>query len=262
MRLAGAVSDARAPGRSVEGRRIGLFIEHLLGARRIYHQKPTAFFYPGLPSIEFYPREDFPWLTPIEAATDAIRSELFAVAPHNQLTEAFTPYVAYPDGVPLDQWAELNHSPRWSAYFLFKGGEPTADALARCPATLEALAGAPQPLVRRRTPSGMFSVLQPRTRIPPHTGVSNTRLVAHLPMIIPADCGFRVGNESRPWRDGEAWVFDDTLEHEAWNNSSQPRTILIFDIWSPFLSAVERDLITRVTAAADDFNDGGLEFGL
>jgi aspartyl/asparaginyl beta-hydroxylase (cupin superfamily) len=108
----------------------------------------------------------------------------------------------------------------------------------------------------------MFSVLQPKTRIPSHTGVSNTRLVVHLPLILPPDCRFRVGNETRAWRDGEAWVFDDTIEHEAWNDSDRPRTILIFDIWSPYLSAAERELIARVTAAADAFNGADPEPGL
>jgi aspartyl/asparaginyl beta-hydroxylase (cupin superfamily) len=108
----------------------------------------------------------------------------------------------------------------------------------------------------------MFSVLQPHTRIPPHTGVSNTRLVVHLPLILPTDCTFRVGNETRPWRMGEAWVFDDTVEHEARNDSDRPRTILIFDIWSPFLSPSERALIAEVTAAADAFNETDPESGL
>ena len=102
----------------------------------------------------------------------------------------------------------------------------------------------------------MFSVLQPKTRIPPHTGVSNTRLVVHLALVVPPRCGFRVGNETREWRAGHAWVFDDTIEHEAWNDSDLTRTVLIFDIWSPFLSEMERELVRRVTAAADAYNTG------
>jgi aspartate beta-hydroxylase len=260
--LLDAVADARAPGRAAESRRIGTFIDHLVGSRRIYHQKPTSFFYPGLPSIEFYPREDFPWLTEVEAATDAIRRELFAVMADDSLSDRFEPYVDYPAGVPLDQWAELNRSPRWSAFYLFRDGEVVSGNAGRCPATIAALDLAPQPHVIRRSPAAMFSVLQPRTRIPPHTGVSNTRLVAHLPLILPDDCRFRVGNETRAWREGEAWVFDDTIEHEAWNDSDRPRTILIFDIWSPFLSDAERELVARVTAAADAFNGGAPEQGL
>jgi aspartyl/asparaginyl beta-hydroxylase (cupin superfamily) len=252
--LLDAASDAGGSGRSAEGRRIGTFIEHLIGARRIYHQKPTSFFYPGLPSTEFYPREDFPWLDDIEAATPSILAELRAVMSDDALAARFGPYVDYPPGLPLDQWAELNQSPRWSAFFLFRDGEPVRGNADRCPATMTALARSPQPRVIRRSPSAMFSVLQPKTRIPPHTGVSNTRLVVHLPLILPGDCRFRVGNETRAWRMGEAWVFDDTIEHEAWNDSDRPRTLLIFDIWSPFLSPAERDLIARVTDAADAYN--------
>jgi aspartyl/asparaginyl beta-hydroxylase (cupin superfamily) len=103
----------------------------------------------------------------------------------------------------------------------------------------------------------MFSVLQPHTRIPPHTGVANFRLVVHLPLILPAGCGFRVGGETREWRMGEAWVFDDTIEHEAWNDSEEARVILICDIWSPRLSEEERLAIAGVIAATDAFNGTG-----
>ena len=257
-----AVADVRGLERAPESRRIGTFIDHLIGARRIYHQRPTTFFYPRLPSIEFYPREDFPWLTGVEAAAGAIRQELLSVMADDGLADRFGPYVDYPPGVPLDQWAELNRSPRWSAFYLFRDGEVVSGNAERCPATMAALRLAPQPQVVRRSPAAMFSVLQPKTRIPPHTGVSNTRLVVHLPLILPGDCRFRVGNETRVWREGEAWVFDDTIEHEAWNDSDRPRTILIFDIWSPFLSRAERELIAHVTAAADAFNGAAPDQGL
>ncbi len=256
------VSDAKALGRSTESRRIGTFIEHLVGTRRIFHQRPTSFFYPGLPSIEFYPREEFPWLSDVETAAAAVRQELFAVMADDELSARFGPYVDYPAGLPLDQWAELNKSPRWSAFFLFRDGAAVSGNADRCPATMAALDHTPQPSVIRRSPAAMFSVLQPKTRIPPHTGVSNTRLVVHLPLILPPDCRFRVGNETRAWRGGEAWVFDDTIEHEAWNDSDRPRTLLIFDIWSPFLSETERDLVARVTAAADAFNGTDPDPGL
>jgi aspartate beta-hydroxylase len=96
-------------------------------------------------------------------------------------------------------------------------------------------------------------VLSPHTRIPPHTGVANTRLVLHLPLIVPEGCGFRVGSETRPWKVGEAWVFDDTVEHEAWNDSDDIRIILICDVWNPLLGEEERELIARVMAAMDAF---------
>jgi aspartate beta-hydroxylase len=253
-RLVEATSGAGGIGSSEEGRRIEAFIDHMVGRRRIFHQQPSAFYYPGLPSIEFYPRDMFPWLEAVEAATPAIQAELAAIFADDEAQAGFAPYVAYADGLPLDQWAELNHSPRWNAFHILKDGVPVPDNARRVPATLEAMAAAPMPDLTGRSPAAMFSVLQPKTRIPPHTGVSNTRLVVHLALVIPPECGFRVGNETRAWRAGEAFVFDDTMEHEAWNESDRTRTVLIFDIWSPFLSPAERELIQRVTRAADAFN--------
>jgi len=94
-----------------------------------------------------------------------------------------------------------------------------------------------------RGPTAFFSILDANTQIPAHTGVTNTRLTVHLPLIVPPECGFRVGSEVREWVPGQAWVFDDTIEHEAWNRSDLPRAILIFDIWNPLLSSAERDLM-------------------
>ena len=92
----------------------------------------------------------------------------------------------------------------------------------------------------------MFSILKPRTRIPPHTGTSNTRVTVHLPLIVPPGCRFRVGADTREWREGEAWAFDDTIEHEAWNDSDQPRAILIIDAWNPLLTEAEREVVRRI----------------
>ena len=120
--------------------------------------------------------------------------------------------------------------------------------LARCPRTAERPARARRSAMwRARGPTAYFSILEARTRIPPHTGVTNTRLTVHLPLIVPPGCGFRVGSETREWVPGKAWVFDDTIEHEAWNESDTPRAILIFDIWNPFLTPAERDLIRAAT---------------
>ena len=106
---------------------------------------------------------------------------------------------------------------------------------------------APQCDVAAHGPTAFFSILEAGTRIPPHTGVTNTRLTVHLPLIVPPGCGFRVGSETREWVPGKAWVFDDTIEHEAWNLSEVPRALLIFDIWNPLLTAAERDLIQAAT---------------
>jgi aspartyl/asparaginyl beta-hydroxylase (cupin superfamily) len=260
--LKDVTSGARAVGKAAESRRITAFVERLTGRRAIYQQQPTHFAYPGLPAIEFYDRELFPWLPDLEAATPDIRGELLGVLTDEGPAKEFEPYIEYPDGVPLDQWAELNHSQRWSAFHLFKAGAKDEANCAKCPNTIATLAALPQPQAPGRSPASMFSLLQPRTRIPAHTGVSNTRVVVHLPLVIPPGCGFRVGSETREWRLGHAWVFDDTIDHEAWNNSDQPRAILIFDIWSPFLSENEREMIVQVMNAMDAFHGPPAEGGL
>ena len=258
--ISSEIGGLRGRAGGEEARRTDAFVDFALGRRRNFRQEPTDFFYPGLPAIEFHERAQFPWLPALEAATAAIRSELLAVLRED--FKDFVPYIDYPDGLPLDQWTELNRSLRWGAFHLFLNGEPVADNVRRCPQTVQALAQVPQPQVRRRSPAAMFSALQPRTRIPPHTGVANTRLVVHLPLVVPPGCAFRVGNETRPWVEGEAWVFDDTMEHEAWNDSDRPRVILICDVWNPRLNAQEQALVAAVMNAMDTFNgvapDGGL----
>jgi aspartate beta-hydroxylase len=239
-------------GSSAVAVRLRSFAELSSGRRRNFRQEPSEFFYPGMPEIEFYDRESFGWLPEFEQAADTIRGELLEILKQN--FQDFSPYVVYSDNVPLDQWAELNHSDRWSALHLYHYGERVERYCQRCPQTMAALAPLPQPWTTGRSPTAMFSALKPGTRIPPHTGVTNTRLVVHLPLIVPPDCGFRVGNQTRQWREGHAWVFDDTIEHEAWNLGSLPRVILICDIWHPQLDTVERELISEVMQAMDEFN--------
>jgi aspartate beta-hydroxylase len=237
---------------AVERRRLDSFIDMTLRVRKRYQQEPLEYFYPGLPAIEFYEREEFPWLADLEAATVPMQQELAAILREDQA--GFAPYIHYDDHMPLDQWRELNHSPRWSAFHFYEKGQPVAERCQRAPATMEVLSRLPQAQVPLRSPSALFSVLQPKTRIPPHTGVANFRLVVHLPLIVPPGCGFRVGGETRQWRLGEAWVFDDTIEHEAWNDSEQTRIIFICDVWSPRLSPDERVVIGEIIAATDAFN--------
>jgi hypothetical protein len=232
-------------------RRLAAFIDTTLRLRRRFTQAPSDYFYPGLPTTEFYDRGEFPWLEQFEAATPDIQAELAEVLRSDH--GSFSPYVHYPDHAPLDQWRELNHSPMWTAYNFFEGGEPVPERCARAPKTMAAISLVPQPTVHGRSPAALFSLLRPHTRIPPHTGVANFRLLVHLPLILPGNCFFRVGGEVREWRLGEAWVFDDTIEHEAWNDSDHLRVILICDLWNPRLREDEREAIARVLAASDEF---------
>ena len=223
----------------------------MAGAKRAYNAEPVQMHVPRLPAIPFFDREHFPWLPQLEAETDAIRRELSALLAEG--LPGFAPYVDYEPGTPENQFGELNHSDRWSSLWMWRDGRRQEPAIARCPHTagvLERLPLADQPGF---APTALFSVLAPHTRIPPHTGSTNARLVVHLPLVLPGPAGFRVGNERREWRIGEAWAFDDTIEHEAWNDADEPRVILIFDVWNPLLSAAEREMICVLLTARQDW---------
>jgi hypothetical protein len=219
--------------------------EIFLGRRGVYVHQPKGFLFPYLPAIEFFRREDFPWLDALEAATEDIAAEATAALARDRAD--FQPYVDFPPTAPVDQWAPLNHSLDWSVYSLWNDGAPVKSHVEKCPRTAELLAKLPLCDVPGYAPGAYFSVLKPRTRLPAHTGTTNTRSIVHLPLVIPEGCGFRVGSQVRSWERGKAWVFDDTIDHEAWNNSDQIRIILIFDIWNPLLTEAERDLVRGFT---------------
>jgi len=228
-----------------EQRRADRCLDILFGKAKPYVSTPTFMYFPELPSIEFFEREAFPWFAALEAATDDIRGELSRVLIADR--PGLQPYVDYADGLPIDQWKELNRSRRWSAYFLWNQGAAQTAHQARCPKTVAALRHADQPVILQRAPTAFFSILDANTKIPPHVGATNTRLTVHLPLIVPPGCGFRVGNTTREWVPGRAWAFDDTINHEAWNLSDTPRAILLFDVWNPLLSIAERELVRAAT---------------
>lgn len=247
QRLTQVLGAAWAAADADEQRRIARFRSNTVRRTRPYHSEPTHFHFPGLPEREFHDRGAFPWLAELEAATDVIATEYATVASAGQAR--LEPYVQYPDHEPLRQWQQLNNNLAWTAIHLWQYGEPVTANARHCPRTMELLARLPQPRIKGCSPNAVFSVLAPGTTIPPHTGVANTRLVCHLPLIVPAGCWFRVGAETRNWERGKAFVFDDTIEHEAANTSNEVRVVLIFDVWHPGLSPTEREAARAVMAA-------------
>jgi aspartate beta-hydroxylase len=249
-----ALGEVRARHDAASRERAEHGLAALLGKRRIYHPQPSFLHIPKLPAHEFYPREDFAWLAEFEAATPKIREECERVLRED--SAALEPYISRPEGVPLDQWAELNKSRKWSAFFLWRDGQRVDAHADRCPITAALLTNSPVAQVPGYAPTAFFSILDAGAHIPAHSGVTNARLIVHLPLVVPPKCRFRVGSDTREWQPGKAWVFDDSIEHEAWNESDVPRAILIFDTWHPSLTPAERDVIrTAVPAIRDYYRD-------
>ncbi len=223
----------------------------LSGASQSYPSVCSQLQVPRLPAIPFHERADFDWVEALEARTDAITEELSAVMAREQ--GEFKPYIAYQPGVPVNQWQELNHSRRWSSYFLWRNGQAVTEHLQACPHTAQALAAVDMADIGGLCPNAMFSVLAPHTRIPPHHGETNARLIVHLPLVVPERCLYRVGFEQRRWKVGEVLIFDDSIEHEARNDSDELRVVLIFDVWNPLLSHGERDMVRTLSAAMGEF---------
>ena len=244
-----AALETAATGRWAEAASI------MSGRSKPYLSDSNQLCVPRLPAIPFYDRAQFSWVEDVEAKTDLIRAELQVALADQQ--EAFSPYIAYRPGDPVNQWAELNHSNRWSTYPLWRGGEPVREHLDRCPQTAKALEAVEMAEIGGLCPNAMFSALAPHTQIPPHHGETNARLVVHLPLVVPENCTYRVGFERTGWTVGEVLIFDDTLEHEARNDSDDLRVVLIFDVWNPLLSKAERDMVQAMTQAARAFNAQG-----
>jgi aspartate beta-hydroxylase len=224
----------------------------LLQKRLAFRQQPTFMYFPELPVIEFYDRREFPWLDEVDARTDQIRQEIVKVLSEDG-SAALDPYVADQPGLPLGVWRELNQSRRWGVYPLWREGVAFPEHIARCPRTIAALENCPRWDVPGSGPTALFSILDAKTRIPPHTGPVNTRLVVHLPLIVPPGCHFRVGGQEREWKEGKAFIFDDSINHEARNDSENPRAVFIFDIWSPYITAAERELVRAATARIAEY---------
>lgn len=239
--------------------RFALSLDLMAGRKRLYQQEPRFYLFPGLPQIQFQPRETLPWLAAVEAAAGEIRAELDGLLAEPEL---FRPYVEPRADRPNRDAVGMMSNADWSALFLWKDGEEQREIASRCPRTMAALTEVPLCRVPGRTPSILFSKLKAGARIPPHHGLINTRLICHLPLIAPPGSRFRVGNDTRDWREGHAWAFDDTIEHEAANDSGLDRTILIFDVWKPELSDEERALVSALFQAVDGYGAGGQAWGV
>jgi aspartyl/asparaginyl beta-hydroxylase (cupin superfamily) len=218
-------------------------LEIAAGRRKPYASEPTAFDYTGLPAIQYFDPTDFSWVPALEATTAAIRSELL-----RELEREKDEFRAYVQGHPvvLDPHSTLVGNTDWSFLALCQNGWVATEVVQRFPRTWQAVRRTSLAGIFGWGPTVLFSKLKAGAHIPAHTGMFNTRLTCHLPLIVPPGCRFRVGNEIREWEEGKLLIFDDTIEHEAWNDSDKDRVVLIFDIWRPELTDQEKEELTAL----------------
>jgi aspartyl/asparaginyl beta-hydroxylase (cupin superfamily) len=247
--LDSALTNELAAASAQEQRRARAAADVMLGRRRLYVNECHGLHYPFLPSDEYFDREHFPWLQDLEAANGVIRAELEGILADQG--GGFEPYVAQPSGVPDNKWSPLNRSLDWGALHLWRDGERNDEACRRAPQTAALVESLPLCRIPGRAPAVFFSILRAGKHIPPHTGVTNVRSIVHLPLIVPEGCTFRVGGDTRAWVEGEAFVFDDTIEHEADNPTDRDRAVLILDCWNPYLSEAERAAVRCMYEASD-----------
>jgi len=216
--------------------RVADSLDLLFGRKQLYVQQPNMFYFPGLAQRPFFEREEFDWIEEFEAATPDILGELQQLLASET---AFGPHTVDNMRMPPSTNNLLN-DPQWSACHLWQRGHELTEHTSRLPATTAALRVPPVPFVSRFAPMVMFSLLRPGAHIVPHHGITNTRLICHLPLLAPDGCGLRVGAETRAWDYGQTLIFDDSFEHEAWNRGSDTRVVLLFEIWRPDIGESER----------------------
>lgn len=208
-------------------------------------QRPKFFYFPGLPDRPFHDPALQPWAGKLKEAYPSIRREA-----QNLLSSPgsnFQSFVDLQHGDSMSRYVSGESAdPAWDAFFFFRRGRRFDRNHELCPETSAFLESIELCRVRDQAPEILFSALRPGSHILPHHGVTNTRLVMHLPLIVPAQCALSLnGFAPHVWREGELVMFDDTFSHEAWNRSTETRVILLMDCWNPYLDQVEKMGIQR-----------------
>ncbi|WP_286713715.1 aspartyl/asparaginyl beta-hydroxylase domain-containing protein [Sphingomonas sp. 67-41] len=164
---------------------------------------------------------DFAWTEALRANWQAIRAEAIAAALSPNLAPSLS--VISPDHRAI---APVN---KWRSYFLYGYGYLVPENLDRCPVTTRLVESIPG------LNSAFFSILAPGTHIPAHRGVTKGLITCHLGLIVPrdGDVRMRVGDRILRWAEGETLVFDDTYDHEVWNDTSGTRVVLLVQFRRP-----------------------------
>ena len=201
---------------------------------------PPLFLVPGVKSERYFETSAFPGVEEVATRTQVILDEFLSLEQNKAglLSSSLNGLAGH----------DMTGSRigRWSMIPLIRDGKPVEEFAWHCPQTLAAAQALDMPKLGLISPSLHFSILEPNSRIARHIGITNARVIVHFPLIVPSDCGFRVGGETRTWEVGRPMIFDDMTAHEAWNNSQQKRVVLIADLWRPSLTHKERKGIERL----------------
>jgi len=170
----------------------------------------------------FFELERFPWVEQVEANWKVIREELEHVLEDQSALPNF-------QDISKDQ-IEITDDDRWKTFFLYGFGFKAPLGVEMCPRTAALMEQIPG------MKTAMFSILSPRKHILDHRGPYKGVLRYHLGLIVPEDreaCRIRVGEDVRHWEEGRSMIFDDTFNHEVWNDTDETRVVLFVDVLRP-----------------------------
>ncbi|CAH0479944.1 unnamed protein product [Peronospora belbahrii] len=203
---------------------------------------PTLFCFPGLPSTPWHDTTTFDWIQRLEANRDVITNEYLKLYKQRNLL-AKNP--SNDNG--LNNQEHQLHQGQWDWLSYVTQGRRQADFAIQCPKTVEILETIPGLMTNIPFAYAFFSILKPESSIKAHSAPCNLRLRCHFPLFVPEGCGIRVGNETRQWKEGKAFVLDDAFDHEVWHHGKKgDRVLLLFDVWHPDLVEEERHAIVEM----------------
>lgn len=214
-------------------------------------QQPNYLYYPSLPPKAWFSTEEVPELGALRGHLDAVQQEVRA---YLESASDFSPYVS-PQAGREAKWRELAGRDTWSAIHLVRRGAWDEQVLSRLPETRRFLESAPLAYCPPHAPECFLSRLLPGAVLPPHYGLSNIKLTAHLPVVLPSrGCSITVADVTRTWSEDDFLIFDDSFLHSASNHAETSRTVLILDVWHPLLSSSERSGLSQAILMLDRVN--------
>lgn len=218
-----------------------------LGSKALWSFERTIATYSRVDDGPLVDRRFFPWIDDLERHALSMRRELDALLVHREALPSF-------QEISPDQ-RSITNDDRWKTYFLYGFGKKSEANCARCPITAAVLSSIPH------LTTAFFSILSPGKHIPRHRGVYKGVVRAHLGLKVPEQttaCRMEIAGNTLHWREGEAFMFDDTYEHEVWNDSDGERVVLLVDVLRPLplpVHLLNRALV-RAVAASPFVKDG------